>query len=163
MGFETTKDTQDNDVPAASPKPGCSKTYYSPSVLRPTPQPAKQTTTWKRKLQRSTILTSTPVKEEQKQKFKKAIKTAVKPLDDVSAKASRKTVKKTVNKKTAKENKKQKKFDDVGCIFCGEIYIEEDDQPTENWIQCSICSQWCHEECSAFEDTDNFVCDNCNN
>ena len=163
MGFETTKETQDNDVPAASPKPGCSKTYYSPSVLRPTPQPAKQTTTRKRKLQRSTILTSTPVKEEQKQKFKKAIKTAVKPLDDVSAKASRKTVKKTVNKKTAKENKKQKKFDDVGCIFCGEIYIEEDDQPTENWIQCSICSQWCHEECSAFEDTNNFVCDNCNN
>ena len=52
----------------------------------------------------------------------------MKPLDDVSTKASQKTV-----KKTAKEKKKKKiKTDDVSCIFCGEIYIEEDDQPTEN-------------------------------
>ena len=74
------------------------------------------------------MLTSIPVKEEQKQKFKKAIKTAMKPLDDDSTKASQKTV-----KNTAKENKEKKiKKYDVSCIFCGEIYIEEDDQPTEN-------------------------------
>ena len=44
-GFETTKETQENGVSAASPEPECSKTYYSPSVLRPIPQPAKPTTT----------------------------------------------------------------------------------------------------------------------
>ncbi|KAF2883233.1 hypothetical protein ILUMI_22938 [Ignelater luminosus] len=148
-GFETTKETQSNDVPAVSPEPGTSKTYYSPSVLRPIPQPAKPITTRKRKLQRSSILTSTPVKEEQKQKFEKARKTAMKSLDDVpnkasqnTAKANKKTVKPKISakkpKKTAKESKKQKKivkFHNVDCIFCGEIYIEEDGQPTENCIQ----------------------------
>ncbi|KAF2889402.1 hypothetical protein ILUMI_16771 [Ignelater luminosus] len=169
--------TQSNDVPAVSPEPGTSKTYYSPSVLRPIPQPAKPITTRKRKLQRSSMLTSTPVKEEQKQKFEKARKTAMKSLDDVpnkashdTAKANKKTVKPKISankpKKTAKENKKQKKivkFHNVDCIFCGEIYIEEDGQPTENWIQCNLCTQWCHEECSSIEGSDEFVCDNCNN
>ncbi|KAF2898043.1 hypothetical protein ILUMI_08132 [Ignelater luminosus] len=160
-GFKTTKETQSNDVPAVSPEPGTSKTYYSPSVLRPIPQPAKPITTRKRKLQRSSILTSTPVKEEQKQKLEKARKTAMKSLDDLpnkasqnTAKANKKTVKPKISakkpKKTAKENKKQKKivkFHNVDCIFCGEIYIKEDGQPTENWIQCNLCTQWCHEEC----------------
>ena len=127
-GFEITKETQENGVSATSPEPECFKTNYSPPVLRPIPQSAKPTTTRKWKLQRSTMLTSIPVKEEQKQKFKKAIKTAMKPLDDDSTKASQKTV-----KNTAKENKKKKtKKYDVSCIFCGEIYIEEDGQPTEN-------------------------------
>ncbi|CAH1964201.1 unnamed protein product [Acanthoscelides obtectus] len=71
MGSDTKKETHDNYAPTASPEPGCSKTYYSPSVLTPIPQPARPTTTRKRKLQRSNILTSTPVKEEQKQKFEK--------------------------------------------------------------------------------------------
>ena len=79
----------------------------------------------------------------------------MKPLDDVSTKASQKTV-----KKTAKENKKKKIKKDDSCIFRGESYNEEDDQPTENWIQCSICTQWCHEECLAFEGRENFVCHN---
>ncbi|KAF2888409.1 hypothetical protein ILUMI_17765 [Ignelater luminosus] len=176
-GYKTTKETQSNDVPAVSPEPGTSKTYYSPSVLRPIPQPAKPITTRKRKLQRSSILTSTPVKEEQKQKFEKARKTAMKSLDDVpnkasqnTAKANKKTVKPKISakkpKKTAKENKKQKKivkFHNVDCIFCGEIYIEEDGQPTENWIQYNLCTQWCHEECSSIEGSDECVCDNCNN
>ena len=126
-GFETTKETQGNCVSAASPEPECSKTYYSPLILRPIPQPAKPITR-KWQLQRSTMLTSIPVQKEQKQKFEKAVKTAMKPLDDISTKASQKTV-----KKTAKEKKKKKiKTDDVSCIFCGEIYILEDDQPTEN-------------------------------
>ncbi|KAF2885888.1 hypothetical protein ILUMI_20286 [Ignelater luminosus] len=176
-GFETTKETQSNDVPAVSPDPGTSKTYYSPSVLRPIPQPAKPISTRKRKLKRSSILTSTPIKEEQKQKFEKARKTARKSLDDVpnkasqnTAKANKKAVKPKISakkpKKTAKENKKQKKivkFHNVDCIFCGEIYIEEDGQPTENWIQCNLCTQWCHEECSSIEGSDEFVCNNCNN
>lgn len=39
-------------------------------------------------------------------------------------------------KKTTIENNKQKKikkFDDVRWFFCGEMYIEEDDQQTENY------------------------------
>ena len=57
----------------------------------------------------------------------------MKPLDDYSTKASQKTVKKNANENTSKENKKKKinKYD-VSCILCGEIYIQEDYQPTEN-------------------------------
>ena len=58
----------------------------------------------------------------------------MKPLDDVSNKASRKTVKNNPNENTAQENKKKNKIKkyDVSCILCDEIYIQEDDQPTEN-------------------------------
>ncbi|CAH2008331.1 unnamed protein product [Acanthoscelides obtectus] len=93
MGSDTKKETHDNYAPNASPGPGCSKTYYSFSVLRPMPQPARPTTC-KRKLQRYNILTSSTVKEEQKQKFEKGKKPVLKSLDDVSTNASQKTVKK---------------------------------------------------------------------
>ena len=55
----------------------------------------------------------------------------MKPLDDVSTKASQKTINKNSNKNSAKENKKKYIYD-VTCIFCGEIYIQEEYQPTEN-------------------------------
>ncbi|CAH2013280.1 unnamed protein product [Acanthoscelides obtectus] len=128
MGSDTKKETHDNYAPNASPGPGCSKTYYSFSVLRPMPQPARPTTC-KRKLQRYNILTSSTVKEEQKQKFEKGKKPVLKSLDDVSTNASQKTVKKKSiksktsaekPKKTTKGNKKHKKimkFVDVSCFF----------------------------------------------
>jgi hypothetical protein len=43
------------------------------------------------------------------------------------------------------------------CMFCGEIYEEP---PTEDWIQCSMCLQWCHEAC-AHVTGPVYVCDNC--
>ena len=62
-----------NDITAVSPDPGCCKALYSPSVLRSIPQPTKPTKTRKWKLQGSTILTSTQVKEEENQTFEKTI------------------------------------------------------------------------------------------
>ncbi|CAK1602061.1 unnamed protein product [Parnassius mnemosyne] len=65
----TSKNTRCDDPP--NPEPGCSNFHYSPVVLRPIPNPEKPITTRKRKLQKSEILTSTPIKEEQKLKFEK--------------------------------------------------------------------------------------------
>lgn len=149
------------------PKPGCSTSHCSPLVLRPIPQPAKLISSRKRRLQKSEILTSTPIKEDQKQKFEKnKVKNVSKRLDDESRNVPKKTVKAITktDKKTAKKAKqvnKIKEFKDILCFFCGEIYIEEDDNPIENWIRCDLCQQWCHEECSAFEGTQGYICDNC--
>lgn len=43
------------------------------------------------------------------------------------------------------------------CPACNEIY---EDPPTENWIQCSSCKSWWHEDCSSY-DTGDFCCDFC--
>jgi hypothetical protein len=55
----------------------------------------------------------------------------MKSLDDISTKASQKTVQKIANENIVKGNKtnKIKKYG-VSCIFCGEIYIQENDKPT---------------------------------
>ena len=31
------------------------------------------------------------------------------------------------------------------CIYCGEKFMHP---PTEDWIQCNICEEWCHENCA---------------
>ncbi|KAK9700604.1 hypothetical protein QE152_g31132 [Popillia japonica] len=90
------------------------RTPESTSVARPKGfnrhEPAKPTTTRKRKLQRSIILTSTPVKEEQRQKFEKAKTTVTKTLE-ISAKKTKKTAKENRN------NKKINKFNDIRTIL----------------------------------------------
>lgn len=152
------KNNDRDDQP--DPEPGCSNSHYSPLVLRPIPNPDKPMTARKRKLQKSEILTSTPITEEQKQKFEKnKVKNITKKLNVESKKVPGKTAKNPVKK--GKKPKKVKKFEDILCFLCGEIYIEEDDNPIENWIRCGACHQWCHEECSAFEGIGDYICDNC--
>ncbi|XP_045450942.1 uncharacterized protein LOC123659815 [Melitaea cinxia] len=31
------------------------------------------------------------------------------------------------------------------CIYCSEIFVHP---PTEDWIQCNACEEWCHEKCA---------------
>lgn len=154
--------SRDNSL---DPKPGCSTSHCSPLMLRPIPNPAKPMTTRKRKLQKSEILTSTPIKEDQKQKYdKNKVKNITKRLNDNSKNVPKKTNTKKKDKRTAKkvkQPKEMKEFKDILCFFCGEIYIEEDGKPIENWIQCDICQKWCHEDCSAFDGTQGYTCDNC--
>ncbi|GBP20713.1 Mariner Mos1 transposase [Eumeta japonica] len=79
--------------------------HCSPLVLRPIPNPVKPMTTRKRKLQKSEILTSTPIKEDQKQKYEKnKVKNVTKTLNDKS-----KNVPKKTNTKTGKDKKTAKK------------------------------------------------------
>jgi hypothetical protein len=45
---------------------------------------------------------------------------------------------------------------ELRCPSCDEIY---QDTPDEDWIRCVLCELWWHENCSAYEDTAEFVCD----
>lgn len=47
---------------------------------------------------------------------------------------------------------------DVACMFCYRNYAE--DTSGETWIQCILCSNWAHEDCSGAL-SDHFVCDFC--
>lgn len=46
-------------------------------------------------------------------------------------------------------------------LLCGEICVKEDNKSIEHWIQCDVCHQWCHEDCSALKSTEAYICDNC--
>lgn len=91
-----------------NPESGCSTSHCSPLVLRPIPQPTIPITPRKRKLQKSEILTSTPIKEDQKQKFEKnKVKAVNKRLDEKPKNTSKKTVNIVqIEKKNKKESRK---------------------------------------------------------
>lgn len=40
------------------------------------------------------------------------------------------------------------------CPACEQSYDED-------WIQCGLCKEWWHKECSTYEGTGAFVCDYC--
>lgn len=44
------------------------------------------------------------------------------------------------------------------CIVCSEAFVEP---PTEDWIKCSLCSQWAHEACTDYTGRGLYVCDIC--
>lgn len=44
------------------------------------------------------------------------------------------------------------------CIFCRELYV---DPPIESWIQCQICEEWAHEECTGGCGSRGYTCDIC--
>ncbi|GFW98808.1 uncharacterized protein TNCV_2837691 [Trichonephila clavipes] len=45
----------------------------------------------------------------------------------------------------------------IRCLACEERYC---DPPTQEWIQYCKCQEWCHEECSNYENGI-FICDYC--
>lgn len=109
----------------------------------------KRLTTRKRKAQRSEILTSTPYKSmmEEKSKRGKTIETKkrqnCKRNLDFECGKSRNVV--TSN---SSESKTQ-------CIICQEEFDED-------WIQCSTCKGWAHEECASIDPADVYYhCDVC--
>ena len=61
-------------------------------------------------------------------------------------------------KKTTKTAKKSFEFgskDKTLCIICGEMFDED-------WIQCSSCKGWAHENCTSLEGKSlYYVCDVC--
>ncbi|CAK8684407.1 unnamed protein product [Clavelina lepadiformis] len=106
-------------------------------VMDISPLPDAKLTTRKRKAMKSQVLTSSP--------FKKIL------LSKSKVPSS--------NKRIHKRNKKQLQFPgSYECLICSELYIHP---PKEDWIQCSLCKKWCHENCSAYPGHGNFVCDFC--
>ena len=46
------------------------------------------------------------------------------------------------------------------CMFCNELYLQS--TFSDGWIQCCLCREWSHEECSGHEGGLRYVCDFCN-
>ncbi|CAG5035003.1 unnamed protein product [Parnassius apollo] len=43
------------------------------------------------------------------------------------------------------------------CIYCSEIFVHP---PSEDWIQCNACEEWCHEKCADMgEEKGPYICE----
>lgn len=105
-----------------------------------------------RKCQKSEILTSTPVKEELRNKVSSAKKQAVKRKIGVTSGVPKlKMPKPPLEEKNPEENS-------VPCILCWDIFGNS--KPGEDWIKCNICSRWAHKLCADYN-SGVFICDHC--
>lgn len=146
--------------------PSTSQIDVSIQSIVPLPRHEQRGTKRKRKSQKSEIMTSSPVKNVLKEKVERA-----RELEE--AKANRAAMKNKNGAKTKKgQTLKAKKKLILNCIDnpvpstssanneaticpgCEQSYDED-------WIQCGLCKEWWHEDCSRYEGTGAFVCDYC--
>lgn len=130
--------------------------HFTPSVIRPLPKVAPNKTNRRRKIQKAEILTSTPIKNQQRVKLMKKIK----PLDIKCKKLPANNLK-NVQKNKKKPRKRplfQKENSSYPCLVCNELYV---DPPKEDWIQCDDCKMWAHEACTSYSGIGSFYCDIC--
>lgn len=74
-------------------------------------------------------------------------------------KGKMKKVEKTSFEKTLEIKQLLKNSEDnVECPGCSETFLET---PNDDWIQCSYCEEWWHEDCSPYEGIGAFRCDHC--
>lgn len=136
--------------------------HVTPLNIRPSPKLQSNITTRKRKTQKAEILTSTPIKNEQRAKnlkksYLKKRDTVKINLKEVKASTSR-TIKK--EKKKPKRGIKRSKTDpkEYRCLICCELYV---DPPLEDWIMCDDCNLWAHESCTSYLGRGSYYCDIC--
>lgn len=129
--------------------------------IRPIPNAVGQKVTHrKRKCQKAEILTSTPVKLDQKEKFNKSKERAPKN----AGKENKSNVRNITRPPTSKISKGRKAkiatkvSRDYYCTLCKEKYS---DPPRETWIECGDCKEWTHEACSTYLGTGSYLCDDC--
>lgn len=144
------------------------KTTITPLDIRPVPkQPETTKTTRKRKIQKAEILTSTPIKMQQREiecKKQKALKKRVPNVTLTKKKvASKRSAASTSGKKNKLSTRKEKlsgnkSDDDVICVFCHGRYTEP---PNEDWIKCDDCQCWVHESCTDYIGVGAYFCDLC--
>lgn len=140
-------------------EPSTSGSHHSPMMIRPLPKVAPNKTARKRKTQRAEVLTSTPIKDQQRgkmaQKRKKEenkVKAAKKKLEGNLSKQ-----KKEKSKQNKTKNKENEQSNCI-CIICNEPYV---DPPTEDWIRCDDCHLWAHDACTSYTGIGAYYCDNC--
>ena len=133
---EETLDTSDN---AAQETAGnCNELQHFSSTMRRvnvteiSPLPKAQCSIRKRCGKNAELLTSTPHKKIMLEKMKKS------------------------NNKTKQFLLKKGRNGEWQCLMCSEPYINP---PTEDWIQCDSCKEWCHEKCTSYDGCGGFVCD----
>lgn len=158
---------------ASSPAVDTRSNEFTPlSSIQPFPKATVQNR--RRKGKKSIIATDSPFKSELEKKNQEEEEKIAKKKRRLELKQERacksKTTKNTKNKtkkndttkdKTAKikasERKLESKENDYFCALCGEKYV---DPPTEDWIQCSLCNNWWHEQCTSYQKGP-FICDIC--
>lgn len=134
------------------------KQRTSPADVLPLP---KRTEAQKRKSkkQKSEVLTSSPFKDQliaADQKKRQAEEDRLKKLEAKKKKLEFTSVKNPKSKR--KIDQPGTSTDNIRCPACEEEFKEP---PEENWIQCTKCREWWHEDCSNYEGGVNFICDYC--
>lgn len=141
--------------------PSTSRAQLPLSIIQPLPKATLQNR--RRKGKKSIIATESPYKLELEQKKKEEEKLAKKKVRlDLKQKLTAKKTAIKKNKTKKAENVRDDNENDENeyfCPLCGEKYIYP---PNEDWIKCTSCENWWHEQCTSFENISNFVCDNCN-
>lgn len=133
-----------SDVVKDIPGPSTSSTLpediseFTATIQEISPLPKAELGERKRKGKRSKaeVLTSTPVKNDLR---------------------SRQTAKQSAVAKPKKLKLNSGSKKSWSCIICGTAYTEP---PTEDWIQCSKCNCWAHENCAEV-DGPQYICDLC--
>lgn len=112
------------------------------------------------------IITGTPLKKEMEEK-ERLVREIEERRNQRKAKQSQKAAKdKKIkqNKTSVKHNKghvtgeAETNCEVIACPGCSELYQEP---LNEDWIQCTSCSRWWHEQCSNFDCNHYFICDLC--
>lgn len=110
----------------------------------------------KKRGEESQILTSSP--------YKKSLQESEKKSEQKGDKGGRKKIT-AFKKKGKKKQQKGKQIkgnaasSDYKCLICDGCWLES--LPGEEWIQCSKCSAWFHEDCCSSNSATDFKCDLC--
>lgn len=125
---------------SGAPASNSSETFVSLLHVAPLPR-AENLTRSTRKKGKSDILSSSPFKRQlEEDNTSKNKKTSIKP------------------KKTFKKPKTTPKKKIWKCPGCHEVYKEP---ISEDWIECSKCQPWWHEECTDYINIGEYICDLC--
>lgn len=110
------------------------------------------------------ILSSTPIKTQLEEKHKRqSIRNSKKEKKNTTKTEKNKVRKKVTAKEKVTKNLKtvfggNENDKEYFCIMCNDKY---ESPPTEDWIMCSICKLWAHEQCTNGETSKGYVCDLC--
>lgn len=137
----------------------------SPFDIRPLPSRNNEGTTRKRrKCQKAEVLTSTPIKLDQKKKFDDQEKKKKRLFQDNLEQKGRSRPKLPKQKTPVTSNNIQNNNEDTTencvCFVCGRKYGEP---PFDDWIKCGDCNDWVHEGCSDYSGVGSYFCDLCHN
>ncbi|XP_053600802.1 uncharacterized protein LOC128682843 [Plodia interpunctella] len=145
-------------------------TKVTPMDIRPIPKLTAPKTSRKRRAQKSEILTSTPIKEQQREieskkqkvslkKLKEKVKSVSKKNPPVAKKGKKQKASTSNTKKITGSGKTRKHAEEKSvCFICHEMY---EDPPIEDWIRCDDCHGWAHEECTSYLGKGAYYCDLC--
>ncbi|XP_026736710.1 uncharacterized protein LOC113500199 [Trichoplusia ni] len=147
--------------PTTAQSPGTSEIIKEilPSPFKTPPAPVKKRKTTKPILHLTSLQSKINLQQKERLKRLKTDKEAVEDKENTSD--YRENIKKKKNKSTPKTKVKgsSARQRNWHCIYCSEVFIHP---PSEDWIQCHACEEWCHEKCA---DTGGkkgpYICDLC--